>query len=199
MLLGNLLTLKKNTVKSSANFCLLYSHLFDFRRLIIGTSCDVFTDHKPIIALLDKKIDNVPLRIQKWIMHIQAFDVKIKHIAGQDNLIADALSRNPVTETDEFNIEPEENTEYTLCLILKSLPIDLQTFAKATANSTVLQKVIQAINTSWTLPAAKLILQYYHFRNQLFIKQCSTHRILDIWKQNSVVLLIKEGRLLIVV
>ena len=107
-------------------------------------------------------------------MHIQAYDVKIRHVAGQDNVIADALSRNPVTESSSSNIISEENTEYTLCFILKSLPIDLQTVAKATANSTLLQNVIQAINTSWTLPAARQILPYYHFRDQLSIKQCST-------------------------
>ena len=36
-----------------------------FRNLIMGLSCTVHTDHKPILALFDKKLDHLPIRIQK--------------------------------------------------------------------------------------------------------------------------------------
>ena len=44
-----------------------------FRKLLTGTKCEVHTDHKPILALFNKHIDQLPILIQKWIMHVQTF------------------------------------------------------------------------------------------------------------------------------
>jgi hypothetical protein len=51
----------------------------------------VFTDHNPLVFLY--KMRNHNKRLMRWCMYVQEFNLKIKHIKGKDNVIADALSR----------------------------------------------------------------------------------------------------------
>ncbi|KAI7800925.1 hypothetical protein IRJ41_015687 [Triplophysa rosa] len=51
----------------------------------------VYTDHNPLIFLDRMRGKNQ--RIMRWSLTLQPFHLQIKHIRGQDNLIADALSR----------------------------------------------------------------------------------------------------------
>ncbi len=143
-----------------------------FRKLITGIKCDVHTDHKPILALFDKHIDQLPIRIQKWMMHVQAFDIKISHIPGIQNVVADALSRNPCSSDSDAH-SSVENTEYTICFLLKNAPIDLKMVAKATSKDAKLQSVIHAISESWKIPNAQELKPYYSFRGELSTKVCS--------------------------
>jgi len=39
--------------------------------------------------------------VARWILNIQENDIKIKHINGVQNNLADSLSRNPTGMTDE--------------------------------------------------------------------------------------------------
>ena len=51
-----------------------------FRKLLTGIKCEVHTDHKPILVLFNKHIDQLPIHIQKWTMHVQAFDINVTYI-----------------------------------------------------------------------------------------------------------------------
>lgn len=50
----------------------------------------VFSDHNPITFINSVKSRNV--RIQRWALHIQPLSIKVLHIKGKHNVIADALS-----------------------------------------------------------------------------------------------------------
>nr|ABV45228.1 unknown [Ascogregarina taiwanensis] len=45
-------------------------------------------------------------KVQRWALYLQQFDLEIKHISGEKNVIADWLSRS-VSEVDEFNDDEE--------------------------------------------------------------------------------------------
>lgn len=59
------------------------------------TPLTVFTDHNPLIFL--KSLQNPNQRLMRWALFLQPFNLDIRHISGKDNIIADALSRAPVT------------------------------------------------------------------------------------------------------
>ncbi|XP_064078263.1 uncharacterized protein LOC135195748 [Macrobrachium nipponense] len=54
----------------------------------------VYTDHNPLVFL--NRARNVNQKILRWSLYLQNFNISVHHIRGQDNRIADALSRTPV-------------------------------------------------------------------------------------------------------
>ena len=61
-------------------------------QLYIGSNpITVFTDHNPLVFINRVKGNNQ--RILRWSLYLQQFHLKISHISGKANLMADALSR----------------------------------------------------------------------------------------------------------
>jgi cleavage and polyadenylation specificity factor subunit 1 len=64
-----------------------YRHMLEARHFII------FTDHKPITYAFQQKRDKCPSRQFHHLDFIAQFTTDIRHVSGQDNVVADALSR----------------------------------------------------------------------------------------------------------
>ena len=79
-----------------------------WRHLLEGRPCIIRTDHKPLLHKLAKSAPIPPLlpRQARWIERLSGFDLRYQHVAGNENPIADALSR-----TLEFYIDATELTE----------------------------------------------------------------------------------------
>jgi hypothetical protein len=61
-------------------------------QIYIGSNpITVFTDHNPLVFINRVKGNNQ--RILRWSLYLQQFYLKISHISGKANLMADALSR----------------------------------------------------------------------------------------------------------
>ena len=68
-----------------------------FRHYLYGHTCEVYTDHEALKALL-----NTPRpsgKLARWGMALQELDLKIFYRPGKGNSNADALSRSPLPET----------------------------------------------------------------------------------------------------
>ena len=142
------------------------------RTYLFGLSFIVQTDHKPLLSIINKPIDKVSNRLQRWILNIQHFDFTLEHIAGKSNLIADGLSRNPILTSTASS---EENNEYTVCFLLKCSPIDLKRVANETSRDETLQSVIAAVRDGWHSPqTCKHLKPYYSFRDELSLKLCNS-------------------------
>ncbi|CAM2727912.1 unnamed protein product [Rotaria socialis] len=75
-----------------------------FRRMrsyLLGRSIIIYTDHCPLCNMMNKSVKN--RRVDRISMLLQEYNIeKIIHIKGQQNCLADYLSRNPIQS------EPEE-------------------------------------------------------------------------------------------
>eukprot|EP00794_Sanderia_malayensis_P006690 gene6690-7446_t len=69
-----------------------------FSNYIIGKDITIETDHKPLVPLLGSKaLYNMPPRIQRFRMRLMRYSYTIKHIPGKELVIADTLSRAPLS------------------------------------------------------------------------------------------------------
>ena len=54
----------------------------------------VYSDHNPLSFLARFQRSNA--RVFRWSLSLQPYSLAIRHVAGKDNVIADALSRGPI-------------------------------------------------------------------------------------------------------
>ena len=52
---------------------------------------EVFTDHNPLVFI--EKMKDKNQRLLRWSLAFQEYNLRIRHIKGRDNIMADALSR----------------------------------------------------------------------------------------------------------
>ena len=86
-----------------------------FRPYLHGRQAIVRTDHS---ALLDLHMQpgHSPRRL-RWLEQLQAFDLHIEHVPGDQNVVADTLSRPPLSVGDLYRVgDAHVDGELTLWL-----------------------------------------------------------------------------------
>ena len=78
-----------------------------FRPYILGSHVIIHTDHAAIKYLMTKK--EAKLRLIRWVLLLQEFDLEIKDRKGCDNVVVDHLSRIEKTIVKEEGTELAEN------------------------------------------------------------------------------------------
>lgn len=72
----------------------IYLAVIHFRTMFEGRELTIFTDHKPLTFAFSKLAgDKETPRRTRQLMYISEFTTDIKYIVGNDNLVADSLSR----------------------------------------------------------------------------------------------------------
>ena len=70
-----------------------------FHQNIYGKQVSVETDHKPLERLFKKPLSKAPQRIQRMMLRVQHYDLKVNYVPGNQLLIADTLSRASQSES----------------------------------------------------------------------------------------------------
>ena len=76
----------------------------EFRNILYGYPITVYTDHK---NLMYAATISQSQRVMRWRMILEEFGPDIKHIKGEENTVADAISRLPTASNDQ---EQEQST-----------------------------------------------------------------------------------------
>lgn len=157
-----------------------------FRHYLLGRSWTLLTDHQPLVTLFNEKRSIPQLasaRIKRWALTLSAYDYKVKHTAGKDNVCADYLSRAPLPETDDSD-ESEHATEVLLLQESDSYkPLSAKVVASETQKDPVLSRVAVMIREGWpTSTYDDDLAPFIRRRNEL-----STEQNVILWGHRVVV------------
>ena len=78
----------------SRNFNPCQARYSTVEQVYVGSTAmpvEVYTDHNPLVFL--NRMYNQNRRLMRWALVVQGYNIKICHIKGTDNVVADALSR----------------------------------------------------------------------------------------------------------
>lgn len=82
----------------------IYAAIRHFRYMVEAKVFTVYTDHKPLTHAFSSRRDNCSPRQFRYLDFISQFTTDVKHIAGEDNVVADALSRiEAISAPIDFN------------------------------------------------------------------------------------------------
>ncbi|KAK7886282.1 hypothetical protein WMY93_025903 [Mugilogobius chulae] len=111
------------------------------------------TDHKPLISIRKKNLNDMSPRIQRMMMSLQRYDFELIYTPGKYIVLADALSRAPAPNSETSESITAEDAEAHIKMITASLPATdsmLQQIVKETAMDSTLNKVTHCIRNDWT-------------------------------------------------
>ena len=71
--------------------------LKEFRNILLGHQITVYTDHKNLTC---KNVNTE--RVMRWRLILEEFGPELKYIKGENNVVADALSRLEMSDNQEI-------------------------------------------------------------------------------------------------
>ena len=117
---------------------------------IYGKSIDVHSDHRPLESILKKPIGNAAPRLQRLMLQLQLYTLKVRYVPGKLMYVADTLSLAFLT--GDAGCEAPEDMEVLVHSLVENLPatIDkLGQFRRAFAMDQVMQTLKQSIRHGW--------------------------------------------------
>ena len=122
-----------------------------FHQFIYGGQIIVETDHKPLVSLAKKPLNDCPLRIQRIMLQLQKYDLEINYTPGKYLLTADSLSRAvDSTEKDSSLLTMQINAH--VHSVIRLMPISnkrMNEVKEKTNNDDVLIELRNTIINGW--------------------------------------------------
>ena len=94
-----------------------------FNDYLLGLDFVIETDHKPLVPLLNTtEIAKMPPRIQRFKLRLMRYNPTVIHVAGKNQITADALSRAPASTPNIDDAEMIEDINAAASQTLQILP-----------------------------------------------------------------------------
>jgi len=125
-----------------------------FADYLVGLDFVIETDHRPLVALLEKKaLDDIPPRIMRFRLRLLRYRYQVVHIPGKEMYTADALSRAPITGPQEQDAQVlQQETEALVNGLLSNLPATnsrLEQIREAQFSDPVCQQIREYALSGW--------------------------------------------------
>ncbi|XP_055918925.1 uncharacterized protein K02A2.6-like [Eupeodes corollae] len=149
----------------------VYYGVQKFSDYLFGRQFIIRSDHKPLLAKYGED-RSIPLmaakRVHRWATYLAAFNYKFEYIKGQDNKVADMLSR--FSFKDEVDTREQAVEEHIKKVITEVKLIDFGIIQELTQKDRVLTEVLKNIKTGWkTKNMGDDLKPYWLRRNELEI------------------------------
>jgi hypothetical protein len=147
----------------------IYFGVTKFYQYIYGRKFNVETDHKPLLPIFKKPLNECPARLQRMRLSLQKYDINLIFKPGKELIIADNLSRATLPEKFEDNL----NLELQICLVEQNLKINDENFKKLifeTKNDDELQRIKHYLINGWPNSINKVPIElkpYYKIRSDI--------------------------------
>ena len=147
-----------------------------FHQYIFGQSVEVETDHKPLVNIFQKSLNDCPMRLQRLMLRVQKHELHVTYTPGKFMHTADALSRGTVRDQSvKTSSAQEEELEVYVDSILHSLPVSdrkMKLIAQETQRDPQLQLLAEVICEGFPETRAESptpITAYWNVRSELSI------------------------------
>ena len=173
----SLTTTEKNYAQIEKELLAIVHACERFDQYLFGREVTVETDHKPLEAILKKPLLTAPKRLQRMMMRLQNYQLKVVYKRGQEMYIADTLSRAYLPVPDHISqnemefIRSVEEVDMT-----KHLAVTRERLADFQQNSKdnpALQLLKRTIELGWperreAVPSE--IHAFYSYRDELTVQ-----------------------------
>ena len=152
----------------------LYAILFGcvrFHQYIYGRRTIVHSDHKPLESIMKKPLSTAPPRLQRMLLQLQKYDIKVKHVPGKSIPVSDALSRQHLSTVDNMS----EEFKASVNALMNNIPISdgkLRQIKLKTQEDDQAKQVKYYIKNGWPDSKDKchpLAAEYWNHRDELVI------------------------------
>lgn len=116
-----------------------------FHDYIYGRTVVVETDHKPLEQIFQKPLHQSPLRLQKMLLKLQKYSLKVIYKKGSELYLADQLSRAYIPEEPKDALEEE----LEINVVLPVSDEKLQQLKEETQKDEVLKKLKNFVEVGW--------------------------------------------------
>lgn len=93
-----------------------------FHQFVYGATVQAETDHKPLISLFKKPLNDCPLRVQRLLLRVQRYDLEVSYTPGKLLVVADALSRAPEAATASVQ-DLDDTVQAYVDMIIETMPV----------------------------------------------------------------------------
>ncbi|XP_031347140.1 uncharacterized protein K02A2.6-like [Photinus pyralis] len=141
---------------------------------LMGQQFTIQTDHRPLVSILGetKGIPQMAAsRLQRWSAFLSGFSYKLEYIKGENNNVADMLSRHPV-DICYISKGQDVKSSHLNMIISENLPVDYKKVALETRKDVVLSKVYNYLSVGWPSKVEEQTLTpYFRKRLELTLEQ----------------------------
>ncbi|KAL1447311.1 hypothetical protein WDU94_000006 [Cyamophila willieti] len=137
-----------------------------FHQFIYGKQVIVFSDHKPLMTIMKKNINDVPARLQRMLLRLFKYDLKVMYKPGSQMYISDALSRSYLKE----NYDPVLSDDYMVHDIMVCSLSSQLCMSEETKNDSDLRKLKVQLMNGWPNLKNEVPLEirmYWQHRNEI--------------------------------
>ncbi|KXJ19477.1 Uncharacterized protein K02A2.6 [Exaiptasia diaphana] len=132
------------------------------------------TDHKPLEFIFKKSIHSAPARLQRMLLRLQRYNLRVVYKPGSQMYLADHLSRAPLPVIEEFQSEFEvfavEVESINPLESIKVSPDRLNQIQKATGQDLILETLKSTVLQGWPETKDEVpqnIREYWNFREEI--------------------------------